>query len=663
MHSINKNKLAGKIFALAVCLFFSAFLFAQQGFKTRIDPQNPKRKIIDLPPVIRKAPVIDEKRNVLDDASFKRAPIPFKPFEMRNPKTGKDLDPNAVLTIAMPDKTTRTTTVKQFYEQLNKMESALAARGRSLRDPASFTDLRPKFVSNNYKNPPALPKGFQAGIFKVNPVVNKFSNNNIITKPSTNIIIKPVTNPPVLFNIVNWDAETYIAGYTENTGTTEFPAEWMKASGTGKGRNIYPVIVQVPKGIEGLIDRIEWQVTTTPFDGTLKDVDVPGIIQKGFLGNIQWSTGFRGTGELPAYKKSTYCIFYVDLAKAQQPEPVDDVKPYYVRAVCFNKAGDVVKISSQAVANYGAKEVAMTMPLTETQSVPKFSYQFPEEGSSIPFGVFIKGKGFNSANFKEITTKGGNSSINKLGYSISSNASLGIKYFNFLSLVSDNEPASKPFTLINADFNAVLGKVKNNSGSYLPYGIKLNLSFLDGAVPYNIDFTNTVPGSPNLVQLDYSLPQSIDIGLLDMRFFIGPVPIKIAASIKGEAGIKMFGQANTSSFEISGGIEPYVKTSFDASGGVDAIIAYATLNAQVDPLLALNMPMTFNSSNGSPLNLNSTLSGLAGRVFLKVGFYYPCPSLEKIIGFLSGSEPLPLCECSWEYNIFDFPGFTHTYSY
>lgn len=73
--------------------------------------------------------------------------------------------------------------------------------------------------------------------------------------------------------------------------------------------------------------------------------------------------------------------------------------------------------------------------------------------------------------------------------------------------------------------------------------------------------------------------------------------------------------------------------------------------------------MTFNSSLDKAISLSTDISGLKGRIYLKVGFYYPCPDLEKIIGFLTGSESVPLCECNWEYDIFNFDGITYKYSY
>ena len=644
------------IFALVIASLFSQTLTAQERYTVRSDPKNNKRKIIDLQPVVRKAELKVDRRNALDvSRGFPRKAIVFKPFEMKNPRSGKALNPDAVLTIKLPDGTQRKTTVKQYYEQLNKLEEALAAKGRTLREPTTFNDLRPKFTNNNtYSVQPKLSSGYKTTNFKVNPP--KKTNTGFIN--IGNVVLTPTVNPVVL-GLVNWDAKLYVSLFYPNHGTSEFPTEWATVSGTSFGRKVYPIIMQVPKGMEGIIKRVDWQVSDQPFDGTIKEVNVPNVKLSGTINPLQWASGIRGAEIIPDYKTSKFAYDYIDLSKIE-PEPVQAVKAYYIRTIAYNQAGEVLKVSSTATANYGAINKPFKIASPESNTVPGFNYQFPDANSGIPFGVFVKGSGFSTYKNKAYTDDT-YEILKTTGYKVSASAALGIKYFNFLSIVSDQEPASKDLTIIKANFIAALGSVPSYGSS--DQGIKLTLSMLDGIIPpYEIGFSTPVPNVPNAISLDYDVVQPIDMGLIDSRFFIGPVPIRITAGITGEAGLKLFGQVNTSTFEGSGGIKPFLNTRFYASGGVDAIIAYATLNADVNPLLSLDMPVTFSSS-GTPLTFSTNLSGLAGRVYLKVGFYYPCPSLEKIVGWLTGDEDLPLCECNWEYNIFDFPGFTHTMNY
>jgi hypothetical protein len=183
---------------------------------------------------------------------------------------------------------------------------------------------------------------------------------------------------------------------------------------------------------------------------------------------------------------------------------------------------------------------------------------------------------------------------------------------------------------------------------------------LDGLATEKIPLTDkTASGA---VSLNYKVSQSLDIDLVNMRFMIGPVPIAIKASLGGEAGLNIQGFADLIKQEVIGSISPYVSSRFGASGGVDAFIAYATLNAKLDPLLYIGLPMSFRSDSPDKVFMDGKLKGLYGTVYLKVGFYYPCPDLGKVVGWLTGDEEVPLCECNWEYNIFAFDGFEHDFN-
>src|SRR5262249_15881633 len=61
---------------------------------------------------------------------LKRNPIPFKPFEMKDPKTGAPISPSTMITL--PNGKSMTAAV--YYAELNKWEKAFNAIGYSLRD-------------------------------------------------------------------------------------------------------------------------------------------------------------------------------------------------------------------------------------------------------------------------------------------------------------------------------------------------------------------------------------------------------------------------------------------------------------------------------------------------------------------------------------------------
>src|SRR5688572_11502847 len=180
-----KKKLTPLLFqglALLTGLLVAETMAAQVFYNTRVDPNNTKRKIIDLPKIVKKVVPFNPTKNTLDAAIVKRPPIAYKAFELKDPKTGKALDPARVVSLKMPDGKTRKTTVKQFFDELNKMEEALAAKGRTLRIPATFSDLKPNFNRNSYSKVPKLNKGFQTTGFKTNNYAYKRNPGPMIPK-------------------------------------------------------------------------------------------------------------------------------------------------------------------------------------------------------------------------------------------------------------------------------------------------------------------------------------------------------------------------------------------------------------------------------------------------------------------------------------------------
>jgi hypothetical protein len=663
-----KNRNNIRLIALVLSLICTLSLIGQQPYTTRQDPKNPKRTIVEYKPQTKKLIPLKLNRDVLDASKFTKPPLVYKPFEMKNPKTGNTLNPQTKITIKIPGKKELVTTVKQYFDELNKMEKKLAETGRTLRVPATFVDFRPAFTRVNYTKAPKLSKGFTTRTFIASNTGRK--SNNDMSKPGP-MIGNIEKNDPIRIEpgggrgpaIRNWNATLYIAQRFENHGHAEFPAEWVKLG--FPDRHTYPVIVQVPNGLETAIKRIDWQVSDKPFDGTLKEVNVPGIKLSGSMNPVSWANFFRGVpGNLPNYDKFKYAALYIffDPKKMSSTPIAVPVKKYYIRAICYNQAGEVLKISSQVVALYGdSKQKAVVLgDGNQYNSVPPINYQFPDAGTDLPFGVFVKGSGLKSMKAKTYKDEY-DATGTVTGYKLTSKASFGVKYFNFMSLVDAQEPISKPLTVVGADFEAVLGLGTATDGTHETPGVRVTMTVLDQVLP-PYEFA-PIPNIPNTVSLEKDLVQPLNVELLNMWFFIGPVPLHVTSAITGQGGVRFSGTANLTTKELTGSITPFLETRFDATAGVDALIAYATVTATVNPLISLHLPMTINSNASSPLSFSGNLSGLSGKIFLTVGFFYPCPDLGKVIGWLVGSEETPLCECKWEYNIFDFGGFNHSYNY
>ena len=626
---------------------------SQQLYSIRQDPDNPKRKIVDIKPAVRKAPMIVQRGNMLTTA-VKRPALRYDSFTMVHPKTGRQLDPNKTMTIKFNDSVTKTMTVKEYYDQVNELERQLTLGGRSLRIPATLADLKENFIPASYQQQPKMGFGFKSAGFKTNsnpspsynaktglPIQSKFITGNMSVGTNT-------------FNVIPWEPALFIAASTADQGTPEFPAKWVTQSNIIPGRNTFPVILAVPSGYSGLVKRIDWLVSTQPFDETLVDPNPPGVMLGSTIMNPQFTNSILGLDIIPNAMNNKYVYFTVNLGAKAGPPPAQP-KLYFIRTMEYDAAGELLKISPQVAAVYGgtAKELKVAWP--ETNTVPTFNYSYPPD-ASVPFGLYVRGSGF-STNKHRFWKNDTDKYMTTDGFSFKASATLGLRYFNFMSIVDANAPRSKELNIISASFVA-------GSGVGIPpyeQGVKLSLNILDGFMKPEIDFAAQAGGSTS-IPINHTIKQPMDWEILSTRFFIGPVPFRITAKVGGEAGIELSGNVNTTTFDFQGSIRPYLKTYFTASGGVDAVIAYATLNAEVNPLLEISMPVKFSSS-GQALTFSNNIAGLYGRVYLAVGFYYPCPSLSKIVGFLSGDDPLPLCECRWEWNIFDWKGFNESFNY
>lgn len=578
---------------------------------------------------------------------------------MINPRTNKAINPNTKFKIKLPNDARnrlnsstqeKTFTAKDYFDQLNAFEEELSKRGMTLRDPNTFKNLRVEPVNKVAPNSfPSLPKEFQTTkfeMYKPSPS-SPFSVESLdqtIVAPSLNTLMK-VSN-------LEWNTQIYVAETGESLGTNEFPAKWVIQSLGSKGRKKFPILVQVTKGYEKLVSRVRWQVSEKPFDGNEKSTPVLVANGEEKMDASKWSTGVRGVDALPQEVKTSnvFSVVYADLSKL--PEPENQTKNFYARTVLLNAAGEITKVSNPVILTYGGITQKVYVPVTKYMNSPPINYTFPSD-SKIPFGVFLKGEGLRA---KKITI-GSDNGIKPLGYKVEADARAGLKYFNFLSLVNSSEPTSKELNIVKGSFKAVSGNSTSSSNQNEPAGVSLSVEFLDGLVKESIPLTEKAPNGG--VSLSYKVKQTLDIDLLNIRFMIGPVPIAIKSKIGGEAGLELTGSADLVKQEIVGSLNPYISSRFEASGGVDAFIAYATLNAKVDPLLYFGMPMTFTSAGSGDISMEGKLKGLYGKVFLKVGFYYPCPDLGKVVGWLAGDEDVPLCECAWEYNIFDFNGFEH----
>lgn len=626
----------------------------------RPNPRNPKRKIIEISPIRRSLQQVNLLKNALDDKAFRQEPIPFQRFEMVHPTTRKPLDPNAKLTLTTPDGRSRTTTVKEYFEQLNELEMALSQRGHTLRDANAFANLRPVFTPRPAPQAPRLPTGFSF----ISQAEYESRKAKVSSGSSTPLIIGTLSQVPVSgailaggirnVPIVDVIPTLYVSDRTSDLGTPEFPAKWVAASVPNKGRKAFPFLIEVDSGYNQIVKKIDLLISEQPFTAS-SNVGLPAGVQKVTVTKIEWSKGFFGTDLLNS-KGKIYGLFFLSISDGGYkfgPEPDGSYKTFHVRAVPIGADDKPLKASTAVKVNYGSGDNFIPVEAQLPSAVPNFNYSFPEGKS--PFAVYLRGQGLKTVK-SQVNSKAG---IVPLGYHTTANAALGLSYFNFKHLVDSSKPFTEDQDLLSVNFNAVAGvKTGPSNGNETP-GATMTLNILGDIKELNFP---AAPGG-SVIPLEYDCPPAeINYELFSYRFFIGPVPVKVSGSLTGRAGINLYGQVDTSpsSLKVTGTINPFVETSFEAKGGVDVVIAYARLVAKLDPIFRADLLLSFDSQSSKPVTMSQSFRGLNGSVSLEAGFYYPCPSLKKIVGFLTGGEELPLCETKWDYQIFQFGGFGPT---
>jgi hypothetical protein len=87
-------------------------------------------------PIQHQTPAVTPRADLVK--TIRRPAKPFKPFEMRDPKTGKPIPPGSEITLPNGKRMT----AQQYFEQLNQLEKRLNEAGYSLRDPQEKTKIQ-----------------------------------------------------------------------------------------------------------------------------------------------------------------------------------------------------------------------------------------------------------------------------------------------------------------------------------------------------------------------------------------------------------------------------------------------------------------------------------------------------------------------------------------
>lgn len=622
------------------------------------DPQNPKRKIYRFPKQTRTVQPITVTRNLLDTPGFRRAPIPFQKFEMVNPKTGKAINPAAKITLPGPDgKPGPTMTVQQYFDQLNTVETELTKRGHSLRNPATFLNVRPDFQRARFDAANRTPAGFRSVSPSMFEVRRAKAAAEKATAPPIIIPGKVNENPTPSYGLIGRPT-LYVGEQYDNFGTTEFPVTWAGATLKSDRRN-YLFLTEVPDGIVPLAKKIEWQISAAPFPTDGGAVSPSVILKSGVAPVENWRPVVRGYTPKKGKQVSPFTIDFSVFG----PPVKDQTRMYYVRVSLLGADGKrLASPSPGVIVNYGMGEpVTFDVVGQQSNESPTFNYRYPDE-ENVPFGVFLEGNGLRTVKNVQYSKKLGEI---PLGFKATANAAIGFRYYNFERIVDESKPFNKRFDVLGVSFRAVAG-VGTGTGAKKNEPQEVTLDVTRFGVVTNI-LGYSGPAIPESIPLDFDIVEPIDWTLVDVTILLGPIPIRIVATVTGELGVRLSGIINLAPpFNMTAALTPFVHSRFDASGGPDLLIAYGKLAAELNPLLNADAILAFNSSAKNPVSLTNSISGLKGRVYLVAGFYHPCPPIKqvkKLIGFITGDDDCPLCETKWEYNIFDWQGLNDTSAY
>ena len=614
--------------------------------KVRPDPVNPKRKIIELPRIQQKAQVIRLKQNVLDAPQFRRSAIPFQKFEMVSP-SGKPLDPNQI--IPLPDG--RKITVKEFYDQSNKVEESLNQRGYSLRTAGTFDNIKLSISRQTIANG-MIPVGAKK--------ITQTELNNIKTgitaagKTSSNVTVGKINLGTVKNVLPGIVGKLFASGSTNITGqTSEFPAIWNSTSSECSGGTC-SLLIKIPKGLAQNYGKLVWQVSAVPFETVIDPLQAPNVVKVGIM-KSDWNfiTGkIKEDGVQSAGGGSDFSYMQFDINFAAFL-PQNTKGKYYVRAVLTDQNNGSPGVT-QSIAlevdtipgGFGELEIPQTQPSTIYKQPNK---SFPDDDS--PFGFYFHKNNLSGTK----TTLAGKTT----GYRVSGGAELGVRYYNFEHLVNSDKPKSNEQSLLGAQFEAVVGPGGDGKGNTNgTQGARLVLSIAGQETVIPLTDQESVPTG------EYSLnygpnSQEIDQQLLYIVIPLIPVVnIVIEAKITGSYGYELSGKVNFMDNSAGGNLRLFVKTDFKSKADLEFPlgIAYVGMRGTSLPLFNAEINSSFSSDGKATVTQIGSYKALVIDVSLTAGFYHPCPpvkQIKKLWGYITGDEDTPLCQTEWNYNILE----------
>jgi hypothetical protein len=389
-----------------------------------------------------------------------------------------------------------------------------------------------------------------------------------------------------------------------------------------------------------------WQVSSEPF---------PEQAPASYT-NWQSPPGLLRSGVLPACTQP--CHFELVMADIVGGPPPAEAKYYFVRVLpvwAWNPATLLGMPSNQVVVRYGVAVPGPPVVLSTYDASTSGAHRLFEwpAGQGRDFQVWLDTQGFDFRSGK----------LNGVPVGISGDAHVMLRgrTFNPASLVDAGQPRTIEYTLAGVEFAVAAGVDVSSQSAFnqgdgiapraritlhAPGGTTLNLVDEVGTESSNLNFEcGTVGGGFN--------PES------HVVLWFGPVPVDMRIGARIDYGVTCMGKIVSDPNEVRLFAQPFVTANVYASAGTDLVIAWAKLESQV--ILAeerIFVEMDTGSPNDIFAGRHELSNVLEGRMYFTVGFYHPCPpveQVEKLWGYITGDDEVPLCSTSFEETLLNTP--------
>ena len=212
---------------------------------TEFKRPNPSEVKINRTPINKKIESVQLDKNLI--RVNKKKPIEFKAFALKDPKTGKRISPNQILTLPNGKKVK----AGEYYAQLNKFEREFNQSGYSLRQPGEKITIQESTIDKRelqrqqqllQKTPekidPRLPGQFQIDNPQINPG----------TIPKINPTINPGTIKPIdprlkqgkgNFKLAQATSGTYNRTWDKQVGSRKTFAAYLRGRVQLRGSRTY----------------------------------------------------------------------------------------------------------------------------------------------------------------------------------------------------------------------------------------------------------------------------------------------------------------------------------------------------------------------------------------------------------------------------------------